>query len=159
MSTLEATLDVRPTVIETFSAVELPGVGSQQISYDQFSTRNQLNASSTPPATMVYAEELTGPQNLDLTALARSIGGTIDTSGLKLQAIRVINLSTTDLVDIEDGAANAYQLNNGDAIRIPAGGELLLYFNDKLADVDGTHKMLDVTPAGGEDVQVMLLFG
>lgn len=159
MSTIEATIVAQSTVLEIFSAVESPGTGEQVLSYDQFNTRHQLNAASTPAATKVYGEKLTGPQSLDFTALVRSIGGTIDASGLTLQVLRLVNLSATDDVDFDDGGANPYQVNAGDPIRIPPGGEALLYYNDELTDVAAGAKDVDITAAAGEDFQLTLIFG
>lgn len=159
MSTITATIVLNPDVAETFTAAELPGVGGTVLNYTQLKQTKRLTASSTPPATKVYGEKITSSTALDLTALVRSIGGTIDTTGLKLQYLHLENLSAANTVTVADGDANAYQIAAGQSIVVPAGGFLALFFNDKLADVDATHKAIKFTATAGQSYDLLLVFG
>jgi hypothetical protein len=160
-STLRVTHILTHQVLEEVPAADTPAVGKHTISYSQFNqTLGPFDATTTPPASQVYAEQLTGTQTLDFTALVRSAGATpIDATGQKLQSILVINLSTTDAIDVEQGAGDPYVINDADDIQVPIGGTLFMAFNDKLADVSPTVKDLLLTIAGGESANVMLIFG
>lgn len=161
-STVQANIVMNPGVTETFAATDLPSIGALSLPYAAFSKRWALNAASTPPATKVYGEEVTtdGAETLDFTALARSIGGTIDCSGLRLQALMLINESTTNTVTIKKGAANGYDFNaTAQTILVQAECALMMTFNDDLVDVDGTHKEIDITATNGQKYFLLLLFG
>lgn len=158
--TIVATTSLQHSWHETYLAVDTPVFGQQSFSYDQFNkTIGALTASTTPPVSMVYGEKLTGTQTLDFTALARTIGDDLNCTGLKLQSIQVENLSTTNVIDIEQGAADPYVINDADDIQVPVGGTLFMHFNDELADVSGTVKNLLITQTAGQSCNVLLLFG
>lgn len=157
---VNATTSILHSWNETYPAADLSVFGEKILSYDQFNkTIGPLNASSSVPATMVYGEKLTGTTTLDFTALARTLGDDLDTTGLKLQSIQVENLSTTNVIDVEQGAGNPYVINDADDIQVPAGGILFMHFNEELPDVSGTVKNLLFTQTGGESCNVLLLFG
>jgi hypothetical protein len=161
-STIQANIAVNPGVTETFDATTLPTIGATSLQYSTFSKRWTLNASSTPPVTKVYAEEVTsdGAETLDFTALVRSIGGTIDATGLKLQALALYNKSTTNTVTIGKGASNGYDFNaTAQTIVVQAESYLLLTFNDDLADVSGSVKTIDIVATSGQAYDLMLIFG
>jgi hypothetical protein len=160
MSTVQVTIPWLASFVESYTAAELPGSGATRINHAANQSTSRLNATSTPPATKPYSEELTGSQNLDLTALVRSIGTSpINCTGLKLQFFRLVNRSTTNTVDLDDGATNAYQINNGDAYRVPAESKVQGEWKDKLADVDATHKNLAITATAGQTYHLMMVFG
>ena len=158
-STIDVTITGQLTVVETFPEADWPAVQDRVVSHDGYNTRRNLHAASTPPASQKYAATLTGPLTLDLTALADPVSGTLDGSGLKVQALKVNNLSTTDDLVIDDGAANPCSLNAGDPITLPPSGEALLYFADSLADVDATHCELDITAGAAEEFEIILVLG
>jgi len=159
-STVLATHQVLHNINETIPEADAPGVGNHVVPYANFNkTIGPLDADSTPPAKQIYAELLTGTTTLDFTALVRSIGDTIDATGQKLQSISVENLSLTDVIDVEQGGANPYVINDADDVQVPIGGTVFMHFNDKLADVSPTVKDLLFTIAGGETANVLLLFG
>jgi len=159
MSTLTANMQFSLSVNEVFSAAECPSAGDRTLVHNQFNELVSFSASSTPPISQVFAKQYTGTQNLDLTALVKDIGGTIDCTGLKVQAILLNNLSTTDELIVSDGGANPYSLNGGDDKEVPPGGRWQEYFADQLADVDATHLAIDITPAAGEQFQIIMIFG
>lgn len=166
MSTISATCRFFLTFLESFTAAEMPSSGNRAITNDQFNSTQKLSAATTPPAAKGWGDDLSGTQTLDLTALARTVGPTVDATGLKLQALLINNLSPTATLNVAKGAANGYAINGaaGD-FTIPPGGSLQMFFNDGLADIDATHKTLDltVTPAGSgtevEDFEAIFIFG
>jgi len=159
--TVQATIQALFSIIETYPAADTPAIGEQLLNYSQFNkTIGALTASTSPPVSMIYAEKITSTQTLDFTALARALGDDLDTTGLKLQMIWVENLSTTNVIDVEQGAANPYVINDADDIQVQIGGALLLYFgDDQLADVSATVKNLLFTMTASESANVILLFG
>jgi len=148
-------LNLLATILETLS---LDSAAEAQVSHNSFNITKTLNASSTPAATKVYAEECTGTENLDLTALDGTTGA-VDATGLKLQVLLVNNLSDSDDLEITDGTSDPYSLNDTDGIQVPPGASMLWYFADQLADVASGAKAIDFTPAAGESYQVLMVFG
>lgn len=159
MSTLNAAMRLTLDVLETFSADEYPLAAAPAMKINAANLSQTLNATSSPAATKMYAAELTGSQSLDLTALTDRTGAALDCSGLKLQALLVKNLSTTDAVVIADGASTPYSLNATADLTVPVGGTLGAYFADQLADVAAGAKDIDITAGVGEDYQVVMLLG
>ena len=159
MSTVNATVTQNLTIGELFSAVDLPAAGNLNVTYDDFNTTKTLNAASTPPGTKGFAREYTSSQTLDLTAIVRDLGANLDCSGLKLQALLLKNTSTTSWLTVADSGSNTYQCNSGSPLAIPPGGRQLLYFDDELADVDATHKILTCQTTAGQKFQLAAVFG
>jgi len=158
--TINVSVNAGVTVNEQYDATSSPGTGQVTLSFNEFNQNETLNSSSTPPATKFIAEKYTGTQNLDFTALARTaLGDTVDASGLKLQLLLLVNLSTTDDVTISDAAANPYSINGTDDVVVPVGGYLLMQFNDQLDDVAAGALGMDITPGAGESFQLVLVFG
>ena len=160
MSTISATQRFALSVVETFSEEEMPATGNRSFSNDQFNLTQKLNATSTPPGAKTWAEELTGDQSPDFTALARAFGAAVDASGLKLQMLLVNNLSESATLVVAKGSSNGYAINGaaGD-FTVPPGGSVQYFFNDALTDVDGTHKTIDCTITAGQSYQLQLVFG
>jgi hypothetical protein len=159
MSTIQATVNWTTTIAESFTAAELPAIGALTIVQKANNSVERLNAASTPPVTKAYSEVLTGTQTLDLTALVRSLGATLDCTGLRLQYIRLVNLSLTNYVEIEDGASNPYQLFAGQKVRVLAKAPYQQGFVDGLADVAAGAKLLKFTATAAQTYHVELLFG
>jgi hypothetical protein len=158
-ATIRANINIAPNVTENFAVGDLPAIGAMLMSYATFNQRKNLSATTTPPVTKVYGEQLTSSQALDLTNLTRSIGAAVVGTGLKVQLVMLVNLSTTNTVTLADGAGNAYQLQGGQSALIQPGGIFLEFYNDKLADVDATHKNLAITATGGQSYQLLILLG
>ena len=158
-STIDVTLTAQLTVVETFPEADWPAVQDRVLTHDGYNTRHNLHAASTPPATLKYADTITGPKTLDLTALVDPVSGTVDGSGLKVQALKAVNLSETTALVIAKGASNGYELNGAAAITLPALGEVLLYFADGLADVAAGVKTIDITAGAAEEFEIMLILG
>lgn len=166
MSTITATQRFALAVLEAFTAVELPASNNRSLNNDQFNKTVTLSATTTPPGTKGWAAKLTSSQTINLAALTRSVGPTIDATGLRLQMVLVNNLSTTATLAIDKGASNGYPINGAAGGQvIPPGGSWQAYFADGLADVAAGARTLDatVTPAGSgtevEDFEIIMVFG
>lgn len=101
-----------------------------------------FKSSTTPPVTLYYAAEITfsSDENIDLSSWTDTEGVTKDATGKKVQVLRVIcGSSNTGNVTIAGGASNPYEMfGSSKSVEVPPGGELLMYFNDKLLDVGVT---------------------
>lgn len=160
MSTISATQRFSLSVAETFTEDEMPAAGSRTVINNQFNSTKKLNATSTPPGTKAWAAKFTGDQSIDLTALTRSVGPTVDASGLKLQMLLLNNLSESATLTIVEGAANGYAINGASgAYLLPPEAKIQSYFADALAEIDGTHKTLDITITAGQQYEIQLVFG
>ena len=166
MSTISATQRFGLSVMEAFSEAELPAAKNRTLVDDQFGSSVKLDADTTPPATKAWSAKLTSTQTLDLTALTRSVGATVNATGLRLQMLLLNNLSATATLMIDKGASNGYPINGAaEGLVVPPSGLAQLYFADGLADVAAGAKTLDltVTPAGSgtevEDFEIQLVFG
>jgi hypothetical protein len=155
--TIQASLQQALTVVETKSAADLPAAGDRSMTYDQFNVRKTLNTASTPAGTQFLAKQYASGQTLDFTALVNDLGETIDATGLKLQAMLLVNPSSSANVDWADGASDAYSINNAEGLRIPPGGSVELYFHGQLADVAAGVKDVDITAT--DAFQLILVFG
>lgn len=157
--TVSARVGLQFNLTTQYSAVESPSTGQFDVPHSAFNKSVSFNPTSTPPGSAVYSEELTSSQTLDLTALARTLEDTMDLSGLKLQALLLNNLSTANTVVLADTGANTYVVNAGAAITVQPGASIALVLNDKLTDVDATHKVLTLTATAGQKFQLAMLFG
>ena len=144
---------------ELYPAADQPSIGALSIAYQANNTIDKLNGASTPPVSKIYSEILTGSQALDLTALARSFGAALNLTGLKLQFLRLINLSATNYVEIADTGANAYPINNGEPVRWLAGDKKQFQWTDALADVGSGAKILSFTATAAQTYHLLMLFG
>ncbi len=159
MSAINVSYIGQLTIVSTRTEAELPSASGRSITHSLFNQSKTLNADSTPPATKKYANEITSTATLDLTALADPEIGTVDGTGLKVQAIQVNNLSTTNTVTIADGGANPYQLFAGQSLVVPAGACMQMFFNDKLADIAVAVKNILFTATAGQKYQVVIVMG
>ena len=159
MSEINAQLELKAQVTETFDETEMPGAVDRAVTYSDFGWKDRLNADSTPTAEMVHVAEGTGNASLDLTALARAFGGSLDATDKKLRMILVNNLSATTDLTIADGGANPYSINGTNDKVVKPGARYMEFFDDALADVSGTAKAIDITAGVAEDWELMMIFG
>ena len=128
-----------------------------------------LNVSSTPAVTQEFSDNLAlaaGAGALDLTSLAGPNGSTDDFTGLKVQVVKLKtppSNTVSIIVEHKDGATG-YNLFGDDnasdeSIEVPPGTKLEFIYNDKLENVDGTHKDIKFTGNGTETINVMLVAG
>lgn len=127
-----------------------------------------LNALSTPPATKRFSDQIslsTGSGSLDLTSLAGPLSTTVDFTGLKVQLVKLKCPSgNTAAIEVVTAGANGYNLfgltnATAEKVSIPPGGAAEFFCNDKLEDVDATHKGITLTGTGTESISVQLVAG
>jgi len=135
------------------------------VTHDQFNPSRTLDATTTPNATEVAAFQAvlsSGALTLDLTALVTTNGKTLDASALKLRQILIVNPGSNDIT-IKTGASNGYAASskpfhaNGQIV--PAGGDLLLFFNAGTPAVSGSVKTLDLAGTGTDFAYIEMVFG
>lgn len=156
--TVSASVSLQHTINTTITDTPIEGA-NRQLTFTDGNWSETRKSDSDVPVTKRYVNTHTGTVNFDLTSLTDPDVGSVDMSGLKVQNLYVFNRSTTDALTISDGAANAYQLNGGNDLVVPAGGRVALDFNEKLADVGAADKAFDVTPAAGEKFDIVILAG
>jgi len=126
-------------------------------------TSSTLNASSAVPATKAWSGLIplsSGTYTIDLTALTSYSGVSVTFSGLKVQLYKIINKGAATMV-FADGAVNGYLLF-GDAsgqVTLAANQAIMAYLADGAADVDATHKTIDVTGTGAQTFEIVLVAG
>lgn len=160
MSTIYATMQFSLAVSETKTAAEVP-LGEDRTATYNAADRFRLSADSgaDAPAAQAIATQYTGSQSIDLTNFTGSQGAGQDASGLKVQAVLLRNNSTSYDVVLNGGVSNEYELNDGADKTVQPGCSWQEFFNDQLADVDGTHKVIDITAQAGETFDLIVLLG
>ncbi len=142
---------------EELDAAVLTGLANRSIQHDALTAKIQLNATSTPPVSLISTIRLTAASGtIDLTTLPTT-EGTRSASGLKLIAIYA-RVSTAHALTIAVGASNGYVIG-GHTLRAEASGLLLHYFAVALAAVGGSTKNLDYTFNAAGTADLVLLFG
>lgn len=145
-----------------------PGVaGNTAVRFADYDTEAQFTADSAVPATK-HSEQLlalvSGSATIDLTSLpSYGVAAQVTFNGLKVQ-IAKFKTPTTNTADIvvTRGASNGYGHGAAGGTftwRIPPGSEISFRVPDLNPDVDGTHKIWDVTGTGTESVMVELVAG
>ena len=158
MSAITAQVEMKVQATELFTEVEMPGATDRSVTYSGFSYKERLKSDTVPVAEKLHNQSGVGPVNLDLTALVRDIGATQDMTGLALQVLQFNNTDDTLLV-ISDGAANPYPVNAGLDITIEPGAKALFMFEEQLAAVSPTVKMLDITATAAKTWELLMIFG
>lgn len=131
------------TGVETVSNVD--GVTSASVVHDAFNESGTLNASSTPPVTMVYEKTVAltaGAYTINLASLPGVNGAAQDGTGLRVQMIRVKNLGANAMT-FSEGASNGIALACGTFV-VPAGGITQIFLNDASPDVASGDRTIDV---------------
>lgn len=123
-----------------------------------------LTGTTTPPATKVAAFEkalVAGAASIDLTALSGTNGAVVDGTGLKVQAIKVVNkAANANAITISKGAANGYALGGADfSVTLQPGQELVMFGNDATPDVANDAKTLDLAGTGTQAAQIIIVLG
>lgn len=127
------------------------------------SSSTVLGASTTPAVSAQWSGLVTlvaGVATLDLTALARDGLVTVNATGLKLRALKIVADSlNTALVTLKPGATNGYAVF-GLGVSVLALDEILIGPLNAPTAVDGTHKTLDLASAmGAAKVTLVMIFG
>ncbi len=148
------------SAVQTFDTAALPGLATRNVTHSAFNKTGTMTGSTTPPVTNVYSGKPAAGGTIDLTALT-NVTGTFSAAGKKVQAVQINNPATnTGALTVSPGAANAYELfGTAKSVVIPVGGSLNMLFNDTLADVDATHKNIDLAGTGAETYEVVIVVG
>lgn len=160
----EFTCEVAETV-----ASGLDNVADRAITHSLGADAGTLGASSTPAATQTFSDTIAltaGAAALDLQSLAGPSSTTINFTGLKVQLIKIKTPATNAdsiIVEHKDGATG-YNLFGDDnasdeSIEVPPDSVMQFKYNDKLEDVDGTHKDVKFTGTGTDGMQLQLTAG
>ena len=122
-----------------------------------------FDESITPsPATIVSAKLYTlsgGALSIDLRALHQANGASGDGNGLKVQGFYFKNLGANAMT-IVGGDSNGYLIfGTSGSVVVQPGGGLTIYHADGSADIDGTHKTIDVSGTGTQTFECALILG
>lgn len=162
---VDVTLAATLTVIETLAGnAPFALSGNKRVTHNQLNQSETLNASSTPPATTVaaFTKALTaGSGTIDFTSMTGTNGASVSASGLKLQAALIkATDANANTYTVSDGASNGYNgFGSTFEVTLQPGQWALLFGNDATTDVDGTHKVWDVSGTGSQTADFILVFG
>lgn len=117
----------------------------------------------TPSPATIYSGDVyalsSGAKSIDLRALYTVGNGLGDANGLKLQGMYFKNLGANPMT-IVGGASNGYDLFGASgSVAVPAGGVLVMFFNDASPDVSGTDKTIDISGTGSQTFELALILG
>ena len=117
--------------LDVTESLDDDSIKTSRITHDAFGTKLSFKPSTTPAATKhaAFIQALTsGVATINLTALPGLLSSTIDCTGLKVRAVKIINPATnTHPLVIEPGGSNPYNLlGAGFKDTIQPGGERLI---------------------------------
>ncbi len=140
------------------------GDGSPATTIKTGDTATTLNASSTPPATKVASDEralVAGADALDLTAAPGRDGGTVDFTGLKVQAIKIVaDAGNAGPITFAKGSSNGYELYGSSwTFDVQPGGKHVQTFEDQAPDVGAAAKAIDVSGTGTDSYKIIIVAG
>lgn len=162
---VKATLSMDLAVDETFSAAQLPAAaeGARTIRHAGLGLTQVMQTGSAPDAESVSAFKITidGTDNIDLTALPATLGGTLDATGKKVRALYLVaGSANVAAITIGDGASNGYELaGNTWKVALTGGQRALLYAAAGAPDVGASAKMIDVSGTNGDTLDVVVVVG
>lgn len=100
-----------------------------------------------------------GAASVDLRALRTVGGGSGDGNGLKVQGFYFKNLGANAMT-IVGGASNGYLIfGTSGSVVVQPGGALCIYHADASADIDATHKTIDVSGTGTQTFECAVILG
>lgn len=151
------------TVIETLpNNTGSAAAATRVVTHADYNETAALNASSTPPATLVAEFLLTlssGAATIDLRTLTGTNGASVDGNGLKVQVVRIKNLGANNMT-FKGGSAtphNMFTVTTGQVV-FP-GAHMMIFSNDGGDDIDATHKYWDVSGTGSQTAEVTIIMG
>lgn len=158
-------MSVTQTPAMTFGAVEtvaIDGAGNVKFSFAEFDfPATTFTGTTSVPVANVASDKLAltaGAATIDLTAVPGSVS-TQDLTGLKVQWIMLHN-SGTAVMTISPGATNPYPLfGTGNSVELPAGGRLMMFFNETLPDVAAAVKDIDIAGTGTDVLNYVISAG
>lgn len=164
-ATVSATYASSATVTETFTGTYISS-GDNTVSVTGLNETGTLNASSTVPATKQVSNQKalsTGTGTLDLTQLpGLTADETVSLSGLKVQILKLRNLSTNaNKIVVSKGGSNGYQIDGATTWSIPLapGQSTLFLLNDAADDVGGSNKNIDLVGTGSQVLEYLIVAG
>lgn len=98
-----------------------------------------------------------GALTLDLTSLIGTNGIAIDGTGLRVQLLKIVNLSQSAPLTFGQGASNGYPLHG--AITLQPGQKDMFFGNNQSAVISPTVKSIDLTGGSGETFELHLVLG
>lgn len=151
------------TVTETLE--NTPGATSS----NKVVTHNDYNEAATIDATTLaspatkcahfLATLSTGTVSIDLSALSGTNGATIDTTGLKVQLVRVKNLGANNLT-IKSGASNGHNFFTAtDGTVIPPSGVAMFFAPEGTQDVASGDRIWDLSGTGSQTSEWTIVAG
>ena len=141
--------------------VGVAGVQSSQVIHSNYDESATLTATTTPPVTKIVTFLLTltaGAATINLAALIGVNGATYDLTGLRVQFLRIKNLSTANTMTFSEGAANGIALVGLPEV-IPFGGIVQKFYNDSAPDIAAGDRTIDVTGTGTDTAEVTIIAG
>lgn len=147
--------------------MENPGVDGQTVQPSEFNPAQVVyTPTSTPPASMYLAEEITGDSGtasvtIDLADFDDVEGIAKNATGLKVQEVRIqAAADNAAVVNVAPGDTNPYALfGSANDVDVPPAGLLHARFNDELADVASGAKNIKLTVGHGDVVSVEIILG
>lgn len=154
------TFQIVITSVETLQ--DVPAAVGQTVNNDDFNIGPlRLNATSSPPVSRSSQKthEMTGSAvELDLTDLPGT-QDPIDGTGLKVNVFAIHNRGDNDIT-VAAGVSNGYELfGSGKSVVVKAGSFLAWLFDDNLAAVDATHKIISLTGTAADECDVTIGLG
>lgn len=162
--TYTAFLSIRETLSATDNVAKSASATNRLVTHTLFNKSSTINASSSPAATLAATFEETlvdGAATIDLTDLIGTNDIAVDGSGLRVQALRFINKSTSDaVISIGEGESNGYDgFGSGFYLELPPNGNILVETQDGGTDISGTNKTLDLIGMYDDVAQISILLG
>lgn len=148
------------TTTETLES-GVAGVSSPSLSHNAYDESGTLNASSTPPATKIATFLMTlsaGAATINLAALTGVNGASIDLTGLRVQMLRIKNLSASNALTFSEGASNGIALVGLPEV-VPAGGIFQKFYNDASPDIAAADRTIDVSGTGTDTAEITIIAG
>ena len=151
------------TVTETLTDQYLSSSDST-LTFNGLNTDTTLTSITSVPVTMHASGRKTmsaGAGTIDLRALPSTNAVSIDGNGLKVQAFKFRNLSTNaNNITITAGASNGYLiLGTAGSIILYPGCEVQCYLKDQAADIDATHKTIDIAGTVSQILEYEIVMG
>ena len=141
-------------------------ITNQLVAFGDHEVRpGNLSPTSTPPVSVNSQQEYAlsgGTKEIDLQALATLLSSTTDTTGKKIQGLRITIPAGGTALSVTGEGANGYSL--GGAVPITAPGSdypsvLVIWNPEKLADVASGDRYLVFSGSGSQTFYLDLLIG
>lgn len=141
--------------------------GDNTTTYDSASSTDPYTAATSVPVTFQSPFTVTlvsGAYTLDLTAIPTPSGGTYDATGKKLQKLRLeAAAGNANKVEIKNGASSGYRTDGATTASLDvvllATQKALFEFDEGADDVGSSHKTLDFSGTGSQQIKVHLMVG